>query len=249
MVVCVADCMWVGSYGMVRYGTVYSMVWYGIVWYGIEWHDVVGMVWNGMVWFGVVRYVAVRYGTAVQTKYAVEGDRGEDVTPSQVFVPFLLNSTCPTLVLLLSLSCSLSGMNKNRALKMTAMYEVETMCRAEAWMKANLVPLVHKQRSRVSPIVIHGIHYWSQVVPGVHKNGISLRCAKAGRTEASHVLHGCKIPAYVHTGVFGELALMQAKLFLIVMLNLRYLFRLISNFSDVRGDSTWLMLMLVLVLV
>eukprot|EP00752_Nemacystus_decipiens_P009075 g8103.t1 len=32
-------------------------------------------------------------------------------------------------------------------LRMTAMYEVETMCRAEAWMKANLVPLVHKQRS------------------------------------------------------------------------------------------------------
>lgn len=34
--------------------------------------------------------------------------------------------------------------------QMTAMYEVETMCRAEAWMKANLVPLVHKQRARVS---------------------------------------------------------------------------------------------------
>eukprot|EP00903_Cladosiphon_okamuranus_P005331 g5329.t1 len=34
-------------------------------------------------------------------------------------------------------------------LRMTAMYEVETMCRAEAWMKANLVPLVHKQRSQV----------------------------------------------------------------------------------------------------
>ncbi|CAB1101799.1 unnamed protein product [Ectocarpus sp. CCAP 1310/34] len=33
-------------------------------------------------------------------------------------------------------------------LRMTAMYEVETMCRAEAWMKANLVPLVHKQRAR-----------------------------------------------------------------------------------------------------
>lgn len=33
--------------------------------------------------------------------------------------------------------------------QMTAMYEVETMCRAEAWMKANLVPLVHKQKSRV----------------------------------------------------------------------------------------------------
>ncbi|CAM9635109.1 unnamed protein product [Pylaiella littoralis] len=33
-------------------------------------------------------------------------------------------------------------------LRMTAMYEVETMCRAEAWMKANLVPLVHKQKSR-----------------------------------------------------------------------------------------------------
>lgn len=33
--------------------------------------------------------------------------------------------------------------------QMTAMYEVETMCRAEAWMKANLVPLIHKQRARV----------------------------------------------------------------------------------------------------
>lgn len=33
---------------------------------------------------------------------------------------------------------------------MTAMYEVESMCRAEAWVKANLVPLVYKQRSSVS---------------------------------------------------------------------------------------------------
>eukprot|EP00904_Undaria_pinnatifida_P001044 jgi/Undpi1/10940/HiC_scaffold_3.g01466.m1 len=34
---------------------------------------------------------------------------------------------------------------------MTAMYEVETMCRAEVWIKANLVPLVHKQRAREAP--------------------------------------------------------------------------------------------------
>lgn len=35
---------------------------------------------------------------------------------------------------------------------MTAMYEVETMCRAEVWVKANLVPLVHKRRARVSKL-------------------------------------------------------------------------------------------------
>ncbi|CAM9126041.1 unnamed protein product, partial [Laminaria digitata] len=36
-------------------------------------------------------------------------------------------------------------------LRMTAMYEVETMCRAEVWVKANLVPLVNKRRAREGP--------------------------------------------------------------------------------------------------
>ncbi|CAM9145975.1 unnamed protein product, partial [Hapterophycus canaliculatus] len=35
-------------------------------------------------------------------------------------------------------------------MRMTAMYEVETMCRAELWVKANLVPLVQKQSAKAS---------------------------------------------------------------------------------------------------